>query len=209
MALLVEGISILIKKSILKSEIYYAENRLMKFVEEIPELYDISHVSFNAHLLTHLSSSVYKWEPLWTHSAFLYENYNQEMLQFIHSSQHVVIQVCKTYIMQPVVYNLNQIEIYGVPKSGKLSREHYLAFQRMNIDVEDKSCVSYYDKILVENKVVQSMAYTKVKKRNNYSVQLKNGQIFEIQKFIVISVHNIPQCYAIGQYFIKKSSYCK
>lgn len=237
-ALLVEGVTILLKSSIMKSEVYYAEKQLLKFVNQIPELYDICHVSFNSHLLTHLGNSVRNWGPLWTHSAFIYENYNQDILKFIHSSQHVALQICNNYRLKFVVYYLfkmlrdkcsekeicflddmlyknkppestqivDQISIYSHPKNGQLTRDQFLAFKRNDINVQDKCCALYYTKILVENEIVQSIAYSKVTKRNNYSVQIMNGQIFEIDTFIVIKIENISHCYAIGRYFsINKS----
>lgn len=77
-SLLVEAIYILINTSITKSDIHYAESCLIHFVRDISELYDISHVSFNVHLLTHLPNSARQWGPLWSHSAFAYENHNQK-----------------------------------------------------------------------------------------------------------------------------------
>lgn len=52
--LLVEGISILLKTSIMESEVYNSQRCLFNFIEEIEGLYGKEHLSFNVHLLTHL-----------------------------------------------------------------------------------------------------------------------------------------------------------
>lgn len=76
-SLLVEGISILLKTAIMENDVYNAQRYLFQFVKDVEKLYGKEHLSFNLHLLTHLPKSVLKWGPLWTHSAFCYENYHQ------------------------------------------------------------------------------------------------------------------------------------
>lgn len=52
-ALLVEGISILTKKSIMKSEIVHADKCLKEFIVGVESLYGKQYLSFNVHLLAH------------------------------------------------------------------------------------------------------------------------------------------------------------
>ncbi|CAG5093131.1 Protein of unknown function [Cotesia congregata] len=70
-ALLVDGISILTKKSIMKSELVYADQCLKEFIREVESLYGEKYLSFNVHLLAHLAESVENWGPLFTHSVQL------------------------------------------------------------------------------------------------------------------------------------------
>lgn len=81
-ALLVDGISILVKRSIKLSEIVYAEKCLVDFMKGVTTLYGEQHLSCNVHLLAHLPSSVRNWGPLDGHSAFLYEDENQNVKLF-------------------------------------------------------------------------------------------------------------------------------
>ncbi|KAG8222974.1 hypothetical protein J437_LFUL002697 [Ladona fulva] len=46
-------------------------------------LYDENCLTFNCHLLNHLPQSVLNWGPLWAHSSFLYEDYNQQLLMSV------------------------------------------------------------------------------------------------------------------------------
>lgn len=96
-SLLIDGISILIKTSILKSEIYYAEQCLLKFVQGVEQLYGIEHLSFNIHLLTHLAQSVLNHGPLWTHSAFVYKDFHQQLKAFVKSSNAANLQILESF----------------------------------------------------------------------------------------------------------------
>lgn len=50
-------------------------------------------MTFSIHLLLHLVDDVIANGPLWTHSCFPFEDYNGELRQFFHSSQHPEHQV--------------------------------------------------------------------------------------------------------------------
>lgn len=108
-ALLVEGISILCKRSIMKSEVEHARRCLHSFVQDVPELYGLNHVSFNVHLLTHLADSVLNLSCLWTHSSFIYEDCYQELLSYINSSNGVPVQMRDCFRMRSVLKQLLNI----------------------------------------------------------------------------------------------------
>lgn len=80
---------------------------------------------------------------------------------------------------------------------SKLSRNHYLALQRSNVLVEQEIAAKYYQRILLNNEIIHSKQYLKVKKRCNYFVILKNKQIFEIDTFLVIKIENYQMCYML------------
>ncbi|CAG5100612.1 Protein of unknown function [Cotesia congregata] len=90
-ALLVDGISILVKASIMKSEIKYADQCLREFILGVELLYGEKYVSFNVHLLADLTISVENWGPLYTHSAFIYEDFNQTIQASVNSPNGVEI----------------------------------------------------------------------------------------------------------------------
>jgi len=56
--LLVEGISLLLLESISADEVDAAENYLHMFVHEFETLYGVEFMTYNVHLLQHISSSV-------------------------------------------------------------------------------------------------------------------------------------------------------
>lgn len=68
--LLVHGVYTLLKSSVLPSEICQAHYSLVTFHRQFQSLYRISHMTYNLHLLTHISQCVVDWGPLWVSSAF-------------------------------------------------------------------------------------------------------------------------------------------
>lgn len=87
----------LVKKSICKSEIVYAHEYLLDFVAGVETLYGIEQVSFNVHQLTHLAKSVENWGPLWTHSAFISEDYYQTLGAHVNSANGVAEQITDAF----------------------------------------------------------------------------------------------------------------
>lgn len=104
--LLVNGIAILVKRSILKSELIYANKCLNDFILGVQELYGEKFVSFNVHLSAHLVSSVENWGPLWPHSAFIYEDFNQTLENYVNSPNGVVTQICDSFRLTCVIDRL-------------------------------------------------------------------------------------------------------
>ena len=92
-ALLVCAIHILLQESLATSQITAAELMLCDFVALLPELYGERSCTMNAHLLTHLAKYVRLWGPLWTHSAFGFENKNGHLKYLFHSRSDFVDQL--------------------------------------------------------------------------------------------------------------------
>lgn len=84
-----------------------------------------------------------------------------------------------------------------------LPTEYSLALQRINVTVDQNSVMRAYSRIVMNREVIQTMAYTRVTKRNSYTDLLINGHVFEIKILIVVQVHNELKCFAIGRYFKK------
>ena len=100
LALLVDGVTLLLSDSIAPSELDHCDTVLEQFVSEFETLYGLRNVSFNVHLCRHLTDSVRAWGPLWAHSAFVYEAFNAKLLNMIKSTQAVPLQICKTFVLQ-------------------------------------------------------------------------------------------------------------
>jgi len=98
-ALLVEGITILLCNSISTEMLQHAEIVLAQFVLEMEELYGRCYMSFNVHLCLHLCRSVKNWGPLWTHSAFVFESYNSDLISMFKGTQAVPLQICKNFAL--------------------------------------------------------------------------------------------------------------
>lgn len=109
-SLLVDVISILLKTSIIRSDVVYADKCFVKFVKNVQILYGKEFMSFNVHLLLHLSQSVLIWGPLWAHSAFCYEDFNQKLKNYVKSSYGVAGHIiCDIFRIKCVINKLRFI----------------------------------------------------------------------------------------------------
>jgi hypothetical protein len=88
----------LLSKHITKDALIFCDLALHKFVTQVEELYGKQHVSYNVHLLTHLTTSVERWGPLWCNSAFLFEDANGKLLTFFHGTRGISQQIFKSFI---------------------------------------------------------------------------------------------------------------
>ena len=56
-------------------------------------LYSKGKETINIHSLLHLADDVRNLGPLWTHSCFLFESYNGNLLKLFHRTQNVELQI--------------------------------------------------------------------------------------------------------------------
>ncbi|CAG5085146.1 Protein of unknown function [Cotesia congregata] len=84
-----------------------------------------------------------------------------------------------------------------------LPGSHCLALRQIDVRVDDNSDVLYYKRIITNNEVIHSKSYTKVQKRNSYTVLLSNTEVFESDIFIHVEVQQNDRCLALGRYMNK------
>lgn len=96
--LLVFGIYTLLQEKIQMVDIDNAEKALKKFVMEFQKLYGKENMTFNVHLMTHISASVRNWGPLWATSTFSFESFNGTLLKYFNGTTHVQQQIVKRFL---------------------------------------------------------------------------------------------------------------
>ena len=92
-ALLVCAMHIMLNDSISHAQVDAAEQMLRDFCILLPELYGETSCTANAHLLSHLAKYVRLWGPLWTHSAFGFENKNGQLKHLFHGKSDIINQL--------------------------------------------------------------------------------------------------------------------
>lgn len=98
------------------------------------------------------------------------------------------------------------VSMIGKKESKKISDDHFLALQRISVPVE-RGCISeYYKRITINDELIVSKQYTRVVRRNSYTVLLTDDEIFGISIFVVLKVLNESVCYAMGKYFKRCSN---
>lgn len=91
--LLVNAIYLLLKDSIIESDLSEAENLLFSFCSSFPAIYMPCFTTMNIHQLLHLVDDVRDLGPLSTHSCFHFEDKNGFILKFINGTQSIDRQI--------------------------------------------------------------------------------------------------------------------
>ncbi|XP_041933543.1 uncharacterized protein LOC121696241 [Alosa sapidissima] len=90
---LVNSIFLLLKDTVSEIDLACASQNIEKFVNQVKQLYGISHMSYNIHQLTHLEFSVKLHGPLWCNSAVVFEGHNQKLTRLCHGTQSIPQQI--------------------------------------------------------------------------------------------------------------------
>lgn len=96
----VEAYFILNKDNIRPDELTAAHTLLLEFQCYAQYYYTESSMSYNVHLLKHLTQSVVDWGPLWAHTGYCFENGNGVLKKKIHAAKGVISQVCRSVCME-------------------------------------------------------------------------------------------------------------
>jgi len=90
----------------------------------VHELYGKESVSYNVHLMVHMTSSVEKWGPLWGASAFVFEDAYGKLMSMFHGTQDVPSQMFKLFMAHRKLSLFNK---YFLPNSPE-----FCAFERLS-----------------------------------------------------------------------------
>lgn len=99
LSLLSQAIHYLNNDSIANSELDIAEELIKKYVTLFQEYFGEENMSYNIHLLTHLTNTVRLWGPFWAHDAFSFEAWNKKIVDKITSAYARADQVVTRYLM--------------------------------------------------------------------------------------------------------------
>ena len=92
-ALFVKSLHILLNRRIDRVDLLKADRMVYEFVALTEENFGAAAMTYNIHLLTHISKSVSDWGPLWAISAFSFETANHYTLQAISNAKGALLQI--------------------------------------------------------------------------------------------------------------------
>lgn len=95
---LVAAIEILLSDSIAPEKLTVAQKLLIEFVVHFQVYFGKQQMTYNIHLLLHLTRSVSNLGPLYVHDAFAFENENRLLLQMKTSPTDIPVQIAKRYM---------------------------------------------------------------------------------------------------------------
>lgn len=198
--LLQRAIYILLKKSILPQELDEAEHCVALFVSDFQSLYGQNAMTFNVHLLTHLTESVRKTGPLWATSTFCFESNIFNIKKLIKGPTGVTDQIVKktlktTRLLQKLLSDKNiSISIQNFccnilscdNKNIHNDKVKIHPLGRGYLDQNQKFTI--YDRVKVNSITYHSLAYlSHTKKNDNSVVKLRDGKFYKIQKFFTFN----------------------
>lgn len=211
--LLVAGIHILLRDSILQDELSDAESLLSGFILGYNKLYGDENMTYNIHLCTHLTHMVSQWGPLWVYSAFPFESSNGHLLKLVKGTRGVTTQICHKYatvkfashlISQHLVSErvfkfcsdtfafaplklskkFGDTTALGTEVVENSTTEEEKAFLNAMMPLNNGK-ISYFNRVVRNNVVYYSKAYKKPKKFNDTCVSLSSNGYGIIEKLVI------------------------
>lgn len=112
------GIFILNQSSITPEELKLIKSLLTAFVAKFQTLYNPRYMSFNIHSLLHLSEVVHDLGPLWVTSCFPFEDLLGKMLNFVHGTRYVGLQIYSKVANNIIIAN----KIHKLPEDSRVKK---------------------------------------------------------------------------------------
>ncbi|KAA0721591.1 hypothetical protein E1301_Tti023124 [Triplophysa tibetana] len=107
--LLCQAVYALQTTCITQLELFYASQHLNEFVLNFETLYGRPHMTYNVHILLHLSDSVRNWGPLWCYSAYSFEGCNGFLLKLYNGTQSVPLQIVTSFLLLKEVESMGKV----------------------------------------------------------------------------------------------------
>ena len=116
------AVRILVKPTLVMTEVDYAESLLQYFVQQFPKLYGKENMSFNVHGLLHLATDARNLGPLDQFSAFRFESYLGKLKNSLRSHSNLLQQVHRRLV--EIQNNEDQTEQVQLATVHKFRKEH-------------------------------------------------------------------------------------
>ncbi|CAG2213138.1 unnamed protein product [Mytilus edulis] len=220
LALLSEGIYILLSDNITSQDLQKAKENLSKFYKDFAILYGEGSSGLNVHNIgQHLVFYVQHWGPIFAWSCFGFEDANANILSFAHGTKDVTKQILGMKEAHMIVHStsispdtacgaffknmnkrfskkwkhtqeMNNCSIAGAVKPFVLPNYSTSEFVNTFCNSTDISLLRSALRVEVNNEKYYGKDYTKMKTKVSYVALCEGGNIVEIQSFILNTVTN-------------------
>ncbi|KAJ8672076.1 hypothetical protein QAD02_003335 [Eretmocerus hayati] len=141
-SLLVYGYHVFLQDQLDHDDCVKGQAAFDKFVNEIPKLYGLEHVRFNAHLHTHILQFVKAFGALWAWSAFMFEGFNGILKFLTHGTQYMGEQVCEATCR--IRYLRNNAHIFSREDCNEETMKIFIMLMEQ---CRVKNCIEYKEKL--------------------------------------------------------------
>lgn len=91
------------QSSVTLQDLGLSRMKLLDFHEQFRELFGKINMTFNHHILLHLTDTVFNWGPIWAHSAFPFEACNYNITRSVTSSNGRALQIVTRFLLSRFV----------------------------------------------------------------------------------------------------------
>ncbi|XP_034944879.1 uncharacterized protein [Chelonus insularis] len=203
--LLIVSIYNLLQKPIHMNDLNSTEILLRLFVRDVGELYGNHEYSYNLHQLTHLVLCVRRWGPLWSSSAFPFENYNGIIAKSLHGSKHLGEELMKNlklaqgkHALKNKIHNDLNVSAGNIHKKNKYRlmnkiktcniRMNDLELQILNLNHLNLININIYSRMEIDRHIYTTEIYKQIK-TNSYTIKL--------------STYEYEEMYGVIRYFLE------
>jgi hypothetical protein len=204
-ALFSSAVFILLQTEISPIDLRKAQEMLNTFVRQFETLYGPINMTYNVHLLTHLSDCVSHCGPLWAHSTFHFEDNNAVLTGYVNGTRDVIKQVALKYSLHKLTIDQSYLNsetmirfneklstskrvkkfvknettcFLGSPKNQNFDEYEIEALRKNNLSIKNSNCY----KRMVHNKTVFSTSqFCEKKQLENSYITLKDGTVGQIR----------------------------
>ncbi|KAK3923894.1 Cytochrome P450 monooxygenase TRI4 [Frankliniella fusca] len=212
---LANAVFLLSKQSISEDDLIQAEGDIMVFLYEFEDMYQVSEMKFNVHVLVHLVEVVRSLGNLFAHSTFFFESWNHRLKKYVTSSwgtcDQVVFRLLLSTFVSAARFDLRiservKLSIESVLLSTRLdnalkvgnvyllgSVEHRQIRQEEQQLLEEQGTLIDDPRVMVfrrayyNNMECRSVQYTREGRTDSSNIHSVDGAFLHIQRLLVLS----------------------
>ncbi|XP_034946929.1 uncharacterized protein [Chelonus insularis] len=99
LSFLSEAIDILNNDCVTQERLNRADDLLKKYVELFEQYFGIPNLSYNIHLLTHITDNVRNWGPIWSYSRYPFEWWNNKIINVVRNPHKRIDEFTTHFLM--------------------------------------------------------------------------------------------------------------
>ncbi|KAE8738723.1 hypothetical protein FOCC_FOCC015789 [Frankliniella occidentalis] len=184
--LLVLAVHTLLNEVISENEREVAAMLLSVFVEKAEKLYGKEIMTYNVHGLTHMALMVKRWGALWSHSTFLFEDFNGVITRNLHGtvniseeftnvlSRHIANATLKNYLTVAQDESSTNPALKGKEFYYTLSQRELVLLRQYSPNTEQR--IPIHGRVQRGNTIFTTISYNAEHTTNNKTIVFKSDE---------------------------------